>query len=493
MATGLKNNSGPLAVKNAHNFSMMASTNKIFLSLITGLAILLVDSINLHAQHQPLLISEAIKTGLQNYQTIKAKQHFVQSSQAMVKNTRNEYLPNVIAAMQQNYGTVNGQYGPLSALGALGASSSGPAYSSQSWNSAFGSAYILGTNWEVFSFGRLTAKIVLSEAQVKKDSADLAQEEFIQSAKISGTYLDLLIARKLIENANSNLNRTQFVQQVVLARTKSGLNAGVDSSIANAEVSSAKLSLISAENNEMLIRNRLLQLLNMDPLSKFDLDSIYFKNIPANYTTSFELTRNPQVVYYQSRIEQSDKTKSYLKKSILPGVNIFGVFQSRGSGFENDYTPAYTDRYSKNYFEGMKPARSNYVTGFSLAWNILSIKKVKEQANAQDFLTKAYQQEYDLISTQLKDQLVFADERIATAIRAYHEVPVQYKAASDAYIQKSVLYKNGLANIIDVQQALFAVNKAETDMSVAYIQVWQALLLKAAASGDFDLFLGQVR
>jgi hypothetical protein len=108
-------------------------------------------------------------------------------------------------------------------------------------------------------------------------------------------------------------------------------------------------------------------------------------------------------------------------------------------------------------------------------------------------LTKAYQQEYDLISTQLKDQLVFADQRISTAISAYHEVPIQFKAASDAYLQKSVLYKNGLANIVDVQQALYAVNKAETDMSVAYIQVWQALLLKAAASGDFNLFLGQVK
>ena len=128
-----------------------------------------------------------------------------------------------------------------------------------------------------------------------------------------------------------------------------------------------------------------------------------------------------------------------------------------------------------------------------MAWNILSIKKIKEQARAQDFLTKAYQQEYDLISTQLKDQLVLADQRISTAISAFQEVPIQYKAASDAYLQKSVLYKNGLANIVDVQQALYAVNKAETDMGVAYIQVWQALLLKAAASGDFNLFLGQVK
>ncbi|MGC4037584.1 MAG: TolC family protein, partial [Chitinophagaceae bacterium] len=90
------------------------------------------------------------------------------------------------------------------------------------------------------------------------------------------------------------------------------------------------------------------------------------------------------------------------------------------------------------------------------------------------------------------DQLILADQRIANSLLAYKEVPVQYKAAADAYTQKSVLYKNGLTNIVDLQQALYTLNKAETDLGVAYIQVWQALLLKSAASGDFDLFLRQV-
>ena len=93
----------------------------------------------------------------------------------------------------------------------------------------------------------------------------------------------------------------------------------------------------------------------------------------------------------------------------------------------------------------------------------------------------------------MKDQLALADQRIETSLQAWKEAPVQYKAASDAYLQKSVLYKNGLTNIIDLQQALYLLNRAETSVSVAYINVWQALLQKAAASGDFDLFLEQVK
>ena len=440
-----------------------------------------------------LSLTEAIKTGLQHYQSIQAKRNYMKASDALVKNTKNEYLPNVIASLQQDYGTVNGQYGPLAPSGAQGVSSSGPAYSSQSWNSAFGANYLLSTNWEFFTFGRLTSKIRLSQAQVNKDSADLAQEEFIASVKISASYLDLLAAQKLVQNASANLNRAVFLQQVVLARTRSGLNAGVDSSIANAQVSSARLTLISAEDYEQQVRNQLAQLMNADPVAVFSLDTTYLTAIPAQLTSTAATEQNPQVKYYQARIDQSNRTVDYLKKSTLPGLNLFGIFQSRGSGFSYNYTPVNTDRYTKNYLDGINPVRSNYVTGIAVAWNVMSIAKIKEQVTAQKYLTRAYQDEYDLINTQLKDQLILSDQRIANSLRSFTEAPVQYKAAADAYNQKNVLYKNGLTNIVDLQQALYALNKAETDRSIAYINVWQALLLKAAASGDFNLFLNQVK
>ncbi|HEX4851298.1 MAG TPA: TolC family protein, partial [Puia sp.] len=67
----------------------------------------------------------------------------------------------------------------------------------------------------------------------------------------------------------------------------------------------------------------------------------------------------------------------------------------------------------------------------------------------------------------------------------------QVKAASDAYSQKTVMYQNGLTTIVDVTQALFTLNRAETDRDIAYSNVWQALLLKAAATGDFGLFFNE--
>jgi outer membrane protein TolC len=101
------------------------------------------------------------------------------------------------------------------------------------------------------------------------------------------------------------------------------------------------------------------------------------------------------------------------------------------------------------------------------------------------------QEEYGLISQELQAQAVLAENRIKNALANYREAPIQVKAASDAYLQKETLYKNGLATIVDVTTAAFVLNQAETQMDVIDTNVWQALLFKAASTGDFGLFINE--
>ena len=438
-----------------------------------------------------LHLSDAVTNGLNNYQSINAKSNYIKSSMALVENAKNQYLPDVISSLQEAYGTINGQFGPSAPIAGTVASS-GPTYSKQNWNAAFGAVYLLNINWEFISFGRLQSRIHAAEAQVKTDSADYRQEQFVTSVRIAGTYLNLLIAQRFIQNAQANIERASFVQQSVIARAKSGLIAGVDSSIANAEVSGARLALLQATANEQRIRNELAQLLNAAP-DPFTLDTNFFSQTPKTYNTNVEVTENPQVKFYAQRVQQSNALEKYIRRSINPGLNLFGTFQGRGSGFDYNYTPDFTDRYTKSYLDGIKPERYNYLLGIGISWNLISPFKIKQQAKSQSYLSAAYKDEYDLVSTRLKDQLLLADQQIENSLKSVQEAPLQLKAATDAYQQKTVLYKNGLTNIVDVQQALFTLNRAQTDISVAYINTWQALLLKAAASGDFDLFIKQVQ
>lgn len=440
-----------------------------------------------------LTLRSAVELGINNYPAIKAKQNYLHAAEALTRSSRNEYLPNVIASAQQSYGTINGQFGPMAPVGALGVASAGPAYSEQRWNAAFGAAYIISTNWEVFTFGRVRSKIRLGDAQTGRESADLAQEQFIHKIKISSVYLSLLIARQLVVNSRSNLERVKSIQQSVKARTLSGLNPGVDSSLVNAEVSRAKLSLIEFVNQEQVFQQQLAGLLNISAATGIDPDSLFFTTIPEIFHVLPGTDQNPQLRFYRERVEYANRLSQVVKKSIMPGLTFFGVFQARASGFTNAYNPETSGGYSQRYWDGIHPSRYNYVTGLNLTWNLMSPLKIRQQVHAQKFVAASYQDEYDQLSLELQNQLILAEQRIENSLQSEREAPVQYKAASDAYRQKSVLYKNGLTTIVDLQQALYALNRAEIDMSVANIHVWHALLLKAAASGDFDMFINQVR
>jgi hypothetical protein len=126
-----------------------------------------------------------------------------------------------------------------------------------------------------------------------------------------------------------------------------------------------------------------------------------------------------------------------------------------------------------------------------VTWNITQPYRIVQQLKSQNLISKGLQDEYDLVNQQINAQLQLSDVKIKNALRIYNETPVQIKAATDAYIQKSVLYKNGLTNLVDLTQTLYVLVRAETDRDIAYNNVWQALLLKAASSGDFSIFENQ--
>jgi len=105
-----------------------------------------------------LSIKDAEQTALANYNSIKAKANQLNASRALLTETRTEQLPDVNLSAQQDYGTVNGQNGPLYGYRGFSVASSGPALPDQNWKAAFGSLYLANVSWDFFSFGRAREK-----------------------------------------------------------------------------------------------------------------------------------------------------------------------------------------------------------------------------------------------------------------------------------------------------------------------------------------------
>jgi len=443
---------------------------------------------------QVLTLKQAVQTAMSNYGTIRAKADYVKASQANVKATKREYLPDINFAAQQDYGTINSNYGPLAAYKVPGVSSSGPALGTQNWNAAFGALYLTNVNWDFFQFGRAKEKTKVAQTVLGKDQADLDQERFQQSVRVSAAYLNLLAAQELVISQHKNLDRAVSFQTVVTARAKSGLNPGVDSSLANAEVSNARIALTNAIEFQQEQANQLAQLMQVaaPDSNNFSLDSLFISRIPGalGAAPSQPFEQHPLLKFFRERISVSDEQAKYLRTFNYPTFSLFGVFQDRGSGFGSGYA-ANQNAYTSDYLKGVSFGLANYVLGVGVSWNLTTPVRIHQQVAAQKWTSEGLKEEYGLIDQQLKAQVVLSETRIKNAVDNFHEAPIQVKAASDAYLQKTTLYKNGLATIVDVTTAALVLNQAETQRDIAFNNVWQALLFKAASSGDFNLFYNE--
>lgn len=440
---------------------------------------------------QTLPLKEALENGIANYGTIKAKSNYADASKETIKQVRRDYLPNVTLSGQQDYGTVNGQNGPLYGFGGLGVASSGLPLEKQNWNAAFGALYLVNVNWDFFTFGKMKQKINLSKADSQRYEKDLDQEKFQHKIKIAAAYLNLLASQRLLISQRKNLERAMVFQNIAAVRVKNGLLAGVDSTLASAEVSRSKITLNQVKDEVKEQNNKLIALMGVS-IQDFVLDTTFVTTIPKailSQETSGE-NLNPILEYHKSRVDFSEEQLSLFKKEYYPTFSLFGIYQGRASGFNSDYA-VNQNSFSQNYLDGIDPSRQNYLFGVGVTWNLTTIARMRKKVSAQKLISEGLQEEYKVIDQQLKIQSDAADAKIKYALENYVEAPKQVQAAQQAYLQKTTLYKNGMTNLLDVTQTLYTLNRAETDRDIIYTNVWQSLLMKAAATGDFDLFMNE--
>ncbi len=386
---------------------------------------------------QALTLRQAVQTALNNYGTIRAKADYVKAARANVREVKNEYLPDLNLSAEQVYGTANSSYGPAIGYKAPSASSSGPVLPSQSWNAAFGSLYWTNINWDFFQFGRYKEKAKVAQRGLDLNQSDLDQEKFEQSVRVSGAFLNLIAAQMLISSQQANLDRAISFQTVVTARAKSGLNPGVDSSLANAEVSNARIALTSAIEAEQEYANELAQLMQVRPpdSNNYSLDSGFVSRLPnaLNTPSTQLLTNHPLLQFFQERVLVSDQQAKYLRTLNYPTFSLFGVFQERGTGFDYNYGAQNPNAYTPNYFKGVGFQSANYlIPGVGVYCGISPIRCGSVSRWRHRILRpKGYGSEYGLINQEL--QATRSSCRIPSRSgmrwRYYREAPVQVKAA----------------------------------------------------------------
>ncbi len=445
-------------------------------------------TINAQVLPSPLSLRTTVSLALQHYPSVEARQADVDAADALVTEAKNAWLPSVKFNEQIDAGTDNSLTSAYFPLGIVPSASGGRRAENNGRLSAGNMGTLFG-QWEIYNFGGYAAHTNEAQASLQVSKNGLQVERYrIQSAVIQH-YFNLLSAQLLTTVQLQNIRRTDTIRQAILAYVNSGLRASVDSSVAEAELSKARLTYLDLVNTLRQTKNQLSVLTGIDTSAIMADPSVNALLVPllSGQPGDTLPAQHPILNYYNSIYLDNLAKQQVIKKNNLPKVHLLAAGWMRGSSI----SPA--DVYDKNILSGLGYSRFNYLAGISFTYDLFEIRRTKYRLNEQKYVSEAARADLKEQQTLISSSLSEADINIRTALQKLKEIPVQQGAAQAAFRQKFAMYNSGLTNIVDLTNALYLLNRAETDTILATGAAWKAILQRAYASNTVDQLLSTLK
>lgn len=457
-----------------------------FLKRCCCLCIMLLGFTRANAQQSPNTVS--LKTILnkvdQNAPSLITDSALIGIRQAQATETRSNWLPNLRLNYQADVGTNNNTAGPYFGFGIVPSNSRG--VRTENNNSAvLTNLGIAALEWEVYNFGTYAAQNRVAKLEVETEQKNFAQSKYNLQAYTIGYYLQLLRLQDYLNIQSLNIRRNEQIRRSIQSLAKSGLRPGVDTSLAEAELSKSRLNFIELDNQMKQVQ------LKLSAISGFPYQSIVpdttielslIKQVTAPLQLTADTANHPMISYYQSLLDNSRQRESLVKKQYNPKIMLEAAAWGRGSSVDAN------DNFN-NLSNGWGFSRSNYLVGIGISYNLFDIRRKNLKLNTQKAATiyaeKKLTEQKSLVALGISQ----ADVELNTARQRLLEIPNQLKAANAGYRQKLSLYKSGLTDIIELNAALSILYRAETDYAQAKYAYTSALFQKAVTGNQVNTVL----
>jgi outer membrane protein TolC len=427
---------------------------------------------------------------------LRQKKALVDAAKAGIRDARDAYLPYSYVGDELSVGTDNSAPGSYYSFGLIPSVSSGinPANNSKA---ASGNFAFLFNEYDLVTFGLKKATVQRAEAGEYLSQADLDREIYLMKWQIAKLYLDIRKSQLQLGIDSENVDRYAQLYTVIQAVTQSGIKPGADSSLAMAELSSARTSYNNTDGQIRQLYEELGYFTGIRP-DRIFVDTARIRNNlveknpgainmdlqgPAADTGRIP---NPLIDYYQKERSLYLQTENLVKKSYLPKILLTGITWARGSSID------YQGKYG-SMTDGWGYQRYNYLAGLTVTYNLFDLvhRRDKEAIARNETIAS----EFGLQQQQLSLQNVGnkAEQGILTAVKNLGEIPIQIGAAQDAFNQKSAQYKAGIINLVDLTNASYVLYRAQSDYVQAVSNWLLANLDKAAAYGNLDLFIQTIQ
>jgi outer membrane protein TolC len=456
--------------------------------IVIGIVMLSAIQQPLFAQHrQGYSLPELTDAAVHHLPAILQKQALVNSAKANITDARHAALPSLKLSDQMILASANGAPGTYLPLGAV--STAGAIRSSNLYQPATGNIAMLYGEYELVNFGLRKARVQDAVVNEQLAASDLARDQYLLKLQVGKLYFSILKDLYQLGIDGQNINRYTSIYTVIQALARSGIKAGVDSSLAQAELSKSRISYNQLTGEVQQLQQQLSFLTGITDSVMIDTTVKRYAGAPPTaWDTLTDAASSPLIDYYRKQQDVYLAAGNLIRKSYLPKILLAGGFWGRGTSVD------YTDDYNyKALSAGLGYQRFNYAIGLSFVYNLfdgvhrrdkLAVNKYRMQAG-----NYGLQQQEQSLNTVLRQ----AGTAIGTALHNLQELPAQLDAAENAYNQKLAQYKAGIINLVDLTNASFVLYRAQTDYVEALNDWLQANLDKAAATGNLDLFIQSVK
>jgi adhesin transport system outer membrane protein len=446
-------------------------------------AVLLLLAITVHAQQQ-VTLKDLLNKVNQKAPGLLADSSAIFIKQAQATETRSNWLPNLKLNYQTDIGTNNNTAGPYFGFGIIPSNSRG-VRTDNNTSAVLVNLGIASFDWEIYNFGAYAAQNKVANSDIAVQQNQFQQSKYKLQAFAIGNYLQLLRLEDYLLIQSRNIERNQQIRRSIQSLAKSGIRPGVDTSIAEAELSKARLTYIELDNQLKQTQLQLsaisgLAYQSIVPDTLAETRLIAQTNIPDLIAT--DTANHPIISYYRSIVQNSQQREDLVKKQYNPKILLEAAAWGRGSSVDAN------DQFNQ-LSTGFGFSRDNYLVGIGISYNLFDLRRKQLKLRTQRAETNFAQRNLDEQRSLLSLGVSQADVELNTAKQRLAEIPNQLKAATAGYRQKLSLYKSGLTDIIELNAALNILYRAETDYAQARFAYTSALFQKAVTGNQINTVL----
>lgn len=271
-----------------------------------------------------MTLDKCIELALGNNPQINAAFHDILASDARIKQVWANYFPQL--SWQTGYTKIK----QLQLSDALGR------------NLTF-NYYILGQvtlQQMLYDFG-----VTQNQATIKR--LDYEAYKITLSATINDViyqtkdaYFNLLFAFENRRVAEDTVKKFEMFYNQAKAFYEIGMNPKVDVTIAEVNLSNAKLQLIQADNAVNLAVAKLNNVMGVPFIDKYNVqERLKYQPVDVTFNKSVEIARDarPELKLAELKVESANQTMKLVKKSYFPTLSVEGQYQRGGKSWNSNY------------------------------------------------------------------------------------------------------------------------------------------------------------